>query len=223
MLFNNAYMNIAPSHYTQSAFEVKGYSNIKCIPNAIQIDNYNFQERKLDTIKLLWVRSFSELYNPSLAIDILHQLQVSGVEASLCMVGPDNDGALAKAKHYARSLGVEVHFTGKLSKGKWTTLAANYNIFINTTNFDNMPVSVIEAMALGLPVISTNVGGMPYLIESGKEGILVEPNDEDEFVKSILHLQNDPETVMALTKNARKKVERFDWNRVKNQWIETLK
>lgn len=222
-LFKNAYVNIAPSLYTQSAFETLGYYNVKCIPNAIQIENYVFKERKLDSLKLLWVRSFSELYNSSLAIDILHQLKLKGFEASLCMVGPDNDGSLVSAKKYAESHGVAVTFTGKLSKKEWTTLAANYNVFINTTNFDNMPVSVIEAMALGLPVVSTNVGGMPYLIEDGKDGVLVNPNNADEFVNSIMHLQNNPETVVALTRNARNKVKNFGWNVVKNQWVETLK
>ena len=80
------------------------------------------------------------------------------------MVGPDKDGSLEKTKQYAKEKGVlhRVRFTGGLSKTEWIELSKDYNIFINTTNVDNTPVSVMEAMALGFPVISTNVGGVPF-------------------------------------------------------------
>ena len=68
-----------------------------------------------------------------------------------------------------------MNFTGKLSKQEWRDLSKDYNVFINTTNFDNTPVSVIEAMALGIPVVSTNVGGLPFLITDKVDGVLVEP------------------------------------------------
>ncbi len=222
-LFKNAYINVAPSEYTKSNFEVLNYKNIICIPNAIEINNYVFQNKTLDSIRLLWVRSFSNLYNPNLAIEILQILKAQEIDVELCMVGPDNDGALEKAKVYAKSSNVSVTFTGKLSKADWIKLSTNYNVFINTTNFDNMPVSVIEAMALGFPVISTNVGGMPFLIEDAKDGVLVEPNNAKAFVNAIMELYSKPEKVRVVTTNARKKVEHYNWNTVKLQWFTILK
>ena len=91
-------------------------------------------------------------------------------------------------------------------------------MFINTTNVDNTPVSVIEAMALGLPVVSTNVGGIPFLLEDGVDALLVEPNDQEAMCRAIERLKSDPELVKQLTLNARKKVENFDWEVVKHQW-----
>ena len=85
-------------------------------------------------------------------------------DATLAMIGPDVDGSLTKVKDLARKKNLDVNFTGKLSKPEWINYSKDFNVFINTTNFDNTPVSVIEAMALGLPVVSTNVGGMPFLI-----------------------------------------------------------
>ncbi len=222
-IFNNAHINVAPSNYTKSNFEALGYNNLICIPNFIKLKNYSFQKKTFKTVNLLWVRSFSKLYNPNLAIEILKKIKDKGVEASLCMVGPDNDGALIKAKEYAKNLKVDVEFTGKLSKEEWTTKASNYNIFINTTNFDNMPVSVIEAMALGLPVISTNVGGMPFLIQNNINGILVKPNNADVFVEAILNVLEDPSRGEELSEKARKHIEDYDWNRVKLQWKAILK
>ncbi|WP_445731686.1 glycosyltransferase family 4 protein [Mariniflexile sp.] len=221
-LFKNAHINVAPSLYMQSEFEKMGYSNLVYIPNFIEIKNYPFKKRRFETVKLLWVRSFSEIYNPLLAIKILKLLLDEGIPATLTMVGPDNDGSLLKAEKYAEGLGVEINFTGKLSKESWIELSKNHNIFINTTNFDNMPVSVIEAMALGLPIISTNMGGLPYLIENEKDGVLVKPNNAALFVEAIKKLQAHSDVANAMAFTARNKVANFDWEIVKKQWIRVL-
>jgi len=143
--------------------------------------------------------------------------------AELCMVGPEVDGSLNSTKLLANKYKIKVRFTGKLSKKEWINLSNDYNIFINTTNFDNMPVSVIEAMALGLPIISTNVGGIPFLIENEEHGILVDKNDVESMVKQTVRLVKNPELVSYLAYNARKKVEQFDWVVVRNKWKELLK
>ena len=91
-------------------------------------------------------------------------------------------------------------------------------VFINTTNFDNTPVSVIEAMALGIPVVSTNVGGLPFLIDNGTDGLLVQPRDANAMVEAIIKLKNDTDLMTELVNNARYKVEDFAWNAVKPRW-----
>ncbi|TBN03619.1 glycosyltransferase [Hyunsoonleella flava] len=221
-IFKNAHVNIAPSRYLLSFFEKAGYKNISHIPNTIELQNYGFKERKLNDIHLLWVRSFSNLYNPKLAVKILKLLKDDDINASLCMIGPDNDGSLKTVKAYADSLNLDVEFTGKLSKEEWHKKAESFNIFINTSNIDNMPISIVEAMALGLPVVSTNVGGLPFLIKDYIDGILVKPDDVEAFMAAILRLKNDASLVEQITINAREKVEQFDWKVVKNQWISIL-
>lgn len=221
-IFKNAFVNISPSQYLKTAFESFGYNNITYVPNTIVINNYEFRERDLNSIKLLWVRSFSEIYNPKLAIRVLKKLKEDNIDASLCMVGPDSDGSLAKIKKFAKAQKVEVIFTGKLSKKEWIKRSKDYTIFINTTNFDNAPVSVIEAMALGLPIVSTNVGGIPFLISNKKEGLLVEKNNTVAMVNAIKTIYNNHEFAEMLAKNARKKVEQFDWKRVKQLWLNIL-
>lgn len=221
-LFKNAYKNVAPSIYLKNSFERLGYTNVLHIPNAIEIKEYPFQVRNFESLNLLWVRSIAKIYNPLLAVNILKAIQDRGISASLCMVGPDSDGSLTEVKALANTLDVEVKFTGKLTKQEWIALSKDYNVFINTTNFDNMPVSVIEAMALGLPVVSTNVGGMPFLIKHQRDGVLVAPNDVDSFTDAILELYKDPDKSIKMITEARKKVEQFDWNVVKKQWLELL-
>ncbi|WP_136480588.1 glycosyltransferase family 4 protein [Cognatitamlana onchidii] len=217
-IFENAFKNVAPSLYLYAHFKQAGFTNLEYIPNNIAIKNYVFKMRPIDEVKLLWVRSFSKFYNPQLAVRLLKALKDEGIKASLCMIGPDNDGSLSKTKELARALQVDVEFTGLLSKEDWHNKARDFNIFINTTNIDNTPVSVIEAMALGLPIISTNVGGMPYLIEHGVDGILLEPNNLDAFKLAVKHFINNEEVTKEMCIKARQKVEQFDWNIVKEKW-----
>jgi len=223
LIFRNAKINVAPSAYLKEQFELNGFNNVEYVPNTIELSNYQFFKRTFDKPRLLWVRSFSKIYNPLMAIQVLKQLKESALDASLCMVGPDADGTFMEAKNFSKELGLNVKFTGKLPKQEWLELSKDYNVFINTTNIDNTPVSVIEAMALGLPVVSTNVGGMPYLIENGRNGILVEPNETDEMVQAIISLFDDISMAETLVLNARMSSELYDWQSVRLKWNEILR
>lgn len=218
-LFTNSYANIAVSGYLQKHMQQAGYKS-EIIENNIQINNYTFKLRSKLSPKLLWVRAFHATYNPQMAIRLVAKLKDTYPDVQLIMVGPDLDGSMQNCKELCGKLGVEhqISFTGKLSKQEWTSLASASDIFINTTNFDNLPVSVLEAMALGLPVITTNVGGIPFLIENGKTGLLVNANDTDEMSQAVLQLINDEQLAEQLSQTGRHKAEQFDWNIIKNKW-----
>lgn len=222
LIFKHSKFNVAPSRYFETIFESHGYHNIKYIPNSIEIENYLFSQRTYITPNILWVRSFSEMYNPLMAVKVFKFIKDSGVDASLCMVGPDSDGSFHDIKALAKDYHIDVTFTGKLTKHQWTQISENYNVFINTTNIDNTPTSVIEAMALGLPVVSTNVGGIPYLIEHEHNGLLVEKNNVAAMAEAILLLFKDPVRREHIISNARKLAESFDWEQVKTKWNEIL-
>ncbi|WP_430399220.1 glycosyltransferase family 4 protein [Flavobacterium sp.] len=222
MLFKNAFKNVAPSNYLLSEFAKRGFQNLEYIPNSIELNNYPFKVRKSFEPKLLWVRAFATIYNPKMAVDVLKKLQVRFPNTSLTMVGPDKDGSMETTKQYAKQLDVEVCFTNRLSKKEWIDLSVNYDFFINTTHFDNTPISVMEAMALGLPIISTNVGGIPFLLKNNENAILVNDNDSDHMANSIISLIENQEIALLLSKKGRVFVEQMDWTVVKNQWIKLL-
>jgi len=222
ILFEKAYLNIAPSSYLGSFFEKAGFTNLKYIPNTIETKNYPYLKRKFVGPKLLWVRSFALIYNPMMALQVLKELLKEYPEASLTMVGPVKDESYDECDAFAKAQELPVTFTGLLSKDAWIELAGSHDIFINTTNFDNTPVSVIEAMALGLPVVSTDVGGMPFLIENKKDGLLCPANNVEPFVDCLSSLLSTPELVQHIAENARIKAETFDWNTVKKSWEELL-
>jgi len=223
MIFDNSYKNVAPSNFLYNGFKDFGFQNLVFIPNSIEIKNYQFKKRKIFQPKLLWVRAFSSIYNPKMAIDVLCLLQKKYPEATLCMVGPDKDGSLSEVKEYAQKRNVAVSFTGKLSKTEWTHLSEEFDIFINTTHFDNTPISVIEAMGLGLAVVSTNVGGIPYLLESNNDAILVNDNDVYAMTEGIEKIINNQQFAEFITSNARNKAASFEWEIIKEKWFITLK
>ena len=223
MVFANAYQNVAPSGYLKQAFENAGFKNVIHIPNSIEIDKYEFKSRAELTPKLLWVRAFASIYNPEMAVKVLQQLQEKYPSATLTMVGPDKDGSLQTTKAFAESVGVAVNFTGQLAKEDWWQLASEHDIFINTTHFDNTPISVMEAMALGLPVVSTNVGGIPHLLTDKENALLVSDNDVSKMTDAICSLLEDQQKASDLTLNARHFIEQMDWNVVKEEWKRVLR
>jgi glycosyltransferase involved in cell wall biosynthesis len=223
LVFKNAYINSVPSQFLFLKLQSKSLNNCVFIPNQIEIDKYPFQLRNQVNPQLLWVRSLTSIYNPKMAIDVLENLKRSYPKAELCMIGPEKGMTIEELSNYAKLKKVNVTFTGKLSKPEWTKRSEKFDVFINTTHFDNTPVSVIEAMALGLPIVSTNVGGIPFLLKNNETALLVQDSAVDEMTQAIIKLIENSELANQLSQNGRKLAEQFDWNSVKNQWKEILK
>lgn len=221
-LFRKAASVVSVSLFLQKSFD--NFYSTRYIPNTIPLSQYVFKKRKLVRPRLLWVRSLHSVYNPSLALKVLKFLSLKYEDAFLTMVGPDKEGLLDDLKEEAHSLGIleRVSFTGKLSKSEWIMLSEKSDVFINTTHFDNMPVSVTEAMALGLPVVSTSVGGIPFLISHEINGLLVPDANPEAMMAAIDRLIQNPDLVVAIAAAARQKVELFDNSIVLSQWNKLL-
>lgn len=137
------------------------------------------------------------------------------------MVGPDKgDGSLQKMILLAEQLKVVqlIKVVPGVPKDQVPFYLNIGDIFINTTNIDNTPVSVIEAMACGLCVVSTNVGGLPYLLQNEVDALLVPPDDPEAMASAIQRILNEPDLAARLSINARIKAEQFDWSIILPQW-----
>lgn len=223
-IFSNSYKNISPSVFLQEIFKKSGFDSIH-INNSFNISNYNFKERKTISPKVLWVRQIAPVYNPMLALKAVAILKKEYPLIELCMVGPANfPDFFSEFQALVKSLDIEnnVKLTGKLTKEEWIKLSEKYDIFINTTNSDNQPLSVIEAMALGLPQISTNAGGLPYLINNKIDGLVINVGDEVALANAIREYLINPLQAYEYSIRARKKVEDFDWSIVRNKWFDVF-
>ena len=220
-VFAHAYANVAPSGYLYAVFKPL-FSQTITIPNAIPIKDYTYQPRDTRTLHLLWVRSLVPLYHPEMALQVCAALQHYH-PCTFTIIGPDPQQRKPELEALAKQWGISVIFTGKLTKAEWHQRATSSTIFLNTTRADNTPVSVIEAMALGLPVVSTHVGGLPYLITPHETGLLVPSEDVQAMTEAVLHLHQHPDKALKMAEKARAQMENFDWSVVKEAWIKLLK
>lgn len=223
-LLNHANAVTVPSRYLQDT--MRSYRNdLILIPNALDINLYSCVKHDPPKPILVWLRAFHEIYNPGLAVRVLDILQKETPESRLIMVGPDKgDGSLQKTKSLAIQFGVEdfIEFSGGVPKQEVPMWLNRGDIFINTTNYDNTPVSVMEAMACGLCIVSTNVGGVPYLIEDGLDGLLVPVDNAEAMAAAVRRIITEPGLAARLSTNARKKAESFDWHIVLPRWEQLI-
>ena len=215
----HAHMSIAPSLFFAKILH-KNNLQVQLIHNPIDLNLYSETDIQSDTPKMLWVRTIHPKYNPLLAIEILKRVRDKHSEATLTMVGPFTEPTFTDCKKLVNEYGLTNHitFTGYLSKKDWIPLAKNHNVFINTTNLDNAPVSLIEAAALGLPIVSTNVGGIPDLFENNHEVLLVNPNDDTAFANAVISLFDNPSKTAQMKNNALHKAKQMDWSKIKEKW-----
>lgn len=215
---------VSPSYYLID--ELSRYKTpIHYIPNAIEISRYPFRLRKNLKPRIVWLRAFHNIYNPQVAPKVFADVKQKYPDSELFMIGPDKgDGSLAETKKTALEHGVNssIQWIGGVQKKdvpRWMDIG---DIYINTTNVDNAPVTVTEASACGLCIVSTNVGGLPYLLTHEHNGLLVSSGDSVNMANSIIRLLNEPELAGSLSGNARKTAEKHDWSLVLPRWEELI-
>ncbi|HEY0091415.1 MAG TPA: glycosyltransferase family 4 protein [Flavobacterium sp.] len=223
MIFRNSLVNVAPSGFLHEKFSYAGYKNLKYIPNPVELHTFQFHQRDIIGPKLLWVRSLAEIYNPMLLLRVAAILLPEFPNLEILMVGPDKGEMLPKLQKEAERLGVNVNFTGIMSKSEWAKNSTGYDIFVNTSHVDNAPYSLIEAASLGLPIVSTEVGGIPYLFEHGKNALLVADDDAMAMAGAIKTLISNKLLASQLVENALFLSRQFSWDIVRSKWLEILK
>ena len=223
-LLNSARQVTCPSRYLWE--QMRAFrADLRLLPNPINVRHYHYRLRAAPEPKLAWLRAFHSIYNPWLAPVVIAELRKSFPHLHLAMAGPDKgDGSLRKTRQVAEENGTlaAIDFPGGLDKKAVPRWLDQADIFLNTTNIDNTPVSVLEAMASGLPVVSTNVGGLPYLMENEQEALLVPPNDAGAMARAVERVLREPGLAARLSAQGRKLVEGFDWPVILPQWERVL-
>ncbi len=201
-------------------------ADILLLPNALDLSHY--APRQFDRPvqpRLIWLRAFHSIYNPTLAAQVLARLRQEWSEVHLTMVGPDKgDGTFEAFQHFVADNDLEAHVTcvGGVSKADVPVWLQRGDIFLNTTTAESFGVSVMEAGAMGLCIVTTNVGELSYLWQDGEDALLVPPNDPDAMADAVRRILTEPELAERLSRNARRKAEQFDWDTILPQWERLL-
>ena len=213
---------VAPSPFLARAVGSIGL-RAEVIPNVLDLSLYPWRRRSRLAPRLFWMRTFHPVYNPGMAVRVLARVRQTWPNAVLVIAGQDK-GLQKEVRLLATQLGVSdsVRFPGFLDRPSKLRALDESEVFLNTNRVDNMPVSVLEACAAGVPVVSTNVGGIGDLLSHEETALLVPDDDDQAMSHSVLRLLDDGALAGHLSFRGRQLAENSSWERLKPRWESML-
>jgi glycosyltransferase involved in cell wall biosynthesis len=214
-----AALRVTPSVFLQRVFSQHGLT-VRIIPNIIDLDRFQPGTRLPDPSapRLLVARNLEPIYGIPTALQAFVRLrrQVPGAVLTVAGSGPQR----AELEQLAASLdlGEAVRFVGRIENARINELYADADLVLNPTTADNMPISILEALACGVPVVTTNAGGIPDLVEHGRTALLVNVGDADAMADAAARVLSDASLRQALRSAGLEDVRRYAWPQVRQQW-----
>jgi len=210
---------IVPSGFLEDVFSRRGVATV-VVPNIIDLSRFSSLQNKSSEVqrvypRLLVARNLEALYDNATAIRAFHIVRNEYTEAQLTIVGDGPERDSLKKLVSELELSDAVKFTGKLDNAELPALYQATDISLNPSLTDNMPISVLESLASSIPIVSTNVGGVPYLLEDGRNGLLVPPKNPDAMANAILKILNDLVLAKSMRQAGIAYVKQYTWARVK--------
>jgi glycosyltransferase involved in cell wall biosynthesis len=208
---------IVPSQFLVDVFSSFGFGAVS-VPNVVDPVSFSFRERFPLRPRLLSTRNFEPLYNVGCTLRAFAIVQQRWPEAELTLVG---GGSLDRElRSLARELGLRrVTFAGQVAPKDIAAQYAAHDLYVQSPNIDNMPTSILEAFASGLPVVATKAGGVPAILTDGTHGLLVPRDDHRALADRIVRLLEQPAMARDLARNAHATCQAYTWPRVRDQWL----
>ena len=211
---------VVPSGYLQRVFGDFGFA-AKVVPNIINLERFHPPQQQRDTavFELVVTRNLEAIYGIDTAIRAAALLreQIPNLRLSIAGTGPLAEELSQLADRLG--LGDCVSFVGRLEPDEVASLYRRAAVFLNPALVDNMPNSVLEALASGLPVVSSNVGGVPFIVEHETSALLVEPGDPAAMARAVRRLHDDPALGATLASAGLRQVTDYAWPCVRDQWL----
>lgn len=209
---------VVPSGYLVDVFARFGL-RAQAIFNFVDASRFRFRERLPLRPVFLSNRNLEPLYNVGCILRAFAKIQQRFPEARLTIAG---DGSQrGELETLARTLGVEnVRFIGRVAPERMPELYDAADVYLNAPNIDNMPGSIIEAFAAGTPVVTTDAGGIPYIVTDGETGLMVSRDDAEAMARKAIRLLEDDTLAARLAARARGECERYTWEPVRDKWLD---
>lgn len=208
---------VAPSGYLVDVFARHGLA-ARSIFNFVELDRLPFRARDVVRPRFLSNRNLEPLYNVGCTIRAFAQVQAEVPDARLVVVGDGSERARLEA--LVRELGLrDVEFLGRVAPDRMGALYDAADVYLNSPDIDNMPGSIIEAYAAGVPVVTTDAGGIPYIVRHEETGLMVPRDDAAGMARMALRLLREPGLAARITARARAEcLERYVWPAVEAEW-----
>jgi glycosyltransferase involved in cell wall biosynthesis len=207
---------VVPSAYLRDVFARFGYQ-ARVIPNVVDLATFDYRERRPLRPRLLSTRNLERYYRVDVIIEAFGRFQRQRPDATLTIAGHGSEEPQLRALAAQRTNG-GVRFVGRVDPGWMPKLYADSDIFVNASEVDNQPVSILEAFASGTPVISTPAGDIPAMVRHGETGLIVPPEAPVAMARAMAETLERPGRALQMAAQAHGQLERFTWRAVREQW-----
>ena len=213
-------VNVVPSPFLKDVFQRFGI-DATVVANAVDRRDFAYRARDLRRrpLTILSTRNFEPVYNVACTLRAFASIQERFADTTLTLVGTGSQERALQA--LAAELGLRgVNFVGRVVPQEIPSYCAIADLYVQTPVIDNMPLSVLEAFASGLPVVSTAVGGVPAVLTDRVHGLLAPPDDAEGIAARVIELIERPDYAAQMAKAASEECARYDWQRIRESWLD---
>jgi glycosyltransferase involved in cell wall biosynthesis len=207
---------VVPSGFLESVFARRGW-RAHVVPNIIDLGRFHFSRSAGSRAapRILVARNLEPIYDNATALRAFHIVRQSIPDARLTVAGSGPERAALE--QLARELGVRgaVEFAGRVENDDMAKLYHASDLMVNPSLADNMPISILEALACGIPVVSSNVGGIPRIVEHGKTALLVPPQQAEAMAAAMLQVLNNRAMAETMRQAGFESVRQYTWENVR--------
>lgn len=207
---------VVPSEYLRQVFARHGYRT-HVVRNIVDTRRFVGPERTTVRPRLLSARNLDSYYRVDNTVEAFALVKRRYADATLTIAGDGSERP--RLDRLVHKLGLDgVQFLGLVKPESMPALYRDADIFVNSSVVDNQPVSVLEAFAAGLPVVSTSTGDIAALVRDGETGLLVRADDPGGMAAAVSRLLERQDLALQLAQRARNVAEEFSWSAVQDQW-----
>jgi len=206
---------IVPSGFLQAVFAEHSMA-ADIVPNIVDTGRFSSGGDLMDVPPAILVaRNLEPIYDNASAIRALAIVRERVPQAHLILAGIGPEEARLKRLAESLNVGNSVRFTGRVETAQMPALYRSVRVSLNPSLVDNMPNSVLEALAVGVPVVSTRVGGVPYIVEHEKTALLVEPGAVASMAEAIVRILTEPALAERLRAAGFETADMYTWPKIK--------
>ncbi len=207
---------VVPSEYLREVFARHGYQ-ARVIRNIVDTSRFRYRERRPLCPHLVSTRNLGRHYRIDNTLEAFALVRARYRQATLSVAGYGSEEP--QLRRLATSLGLTgIRFLGRVEQNDLPAVLDGADVFVNSSTVDNQPVSVLEAFAAGLSVVSTPTGDIANMVRDGETGLLVPAGDPAAMAKAVISLLEDPDRATAMARRARSEVEKCSWAHVSERW-----
>jgi glycosyltransferase involved in cell wall biosynthesis len=216
---SRAALRVTPSAFLRRVFAQHGLQ-AQIVPNIIDTDRFRAQTRGTAAAgpHLIVTRNLEPIYDLPTALQAFARIRALHPTARLTIAGSGPQRSELESLALRLGLGEAVTFSGRIDNQRIPQLYASADLMLNSSTVDNMPISILEALASGVPVVTTSAGGITDFVTDGVTALIVPVGDHEAMAAAALRVLADPLLADGLRAAGQREVRRYAWPQVRQQW-----